>query len=109
MTVADLLKETGWSPILLADDTREIMGGYAGDLLSWVMGRGSYGDCWFTIMSNRNVIAVAQLLDVSCVVFTEGVMPDANVIQLAEMHDINLIRTEDPTYAACVRLGTLLQ
>ncbi|MBR0081296.1 MAG: hypothetical protein IJP98_00995 [Clostridia bacterium] len=109
MTVADLVQQSGWSPILLADDTREITGGYAGDLLSWVMGRGQYGDCWFTIMSNLNVIAVAQLLDVACVVFTEGVVPDAAVVNAARLHDINLIRTDEPTYAACVRLGGWMQ
>ena len=109
MTVSELLQSTDWSPILLADGEREITGGYAGDLLSWVMGRGQDGDCWFTIMSNMNVIAVAQLLDVACVVFTEGVVPDAAVINAAKLHDINLIKTDDPTYAACVRLGGLLQ
>ncbi len=108
MTLEQLLQQTGWQPLLLADETREITGGYAGDLLSWVMGRAESGDCWFTIMSNLNVVAVAQLTDVACVVFTEGVTPDASILAAAKLHDINLIRAEEPTYAACVRLGELL-
>ncbi len=109
MTVAQLLEKTGWQSLLSVDETREIAGGYAGDLLSWVMGRAESGDCWFTIMSNLNVVAVAQLTDVACVVFTEGVMPDEAILKAAALHDINLIRAEEPTYAACARLGELLR
>ncbi len=39
MTVRDLIEQTGCEPLLLSDGDREVTGGYAGDLLSWVMGR----------------------------------------------------------------------
>ena len=40
-------------------------GVYAGDLLSWVMGRAESGNVWITIMSNINIVAVATLADVA--------------------------------------------
>lgn len=107
MTVRELVERTGWKPVQLSDPGREITGGYSGDLLSWVMGRAESGDCWFTIMSNKNVIAVAQLTDVACVVFTEGVLPDAEMIATAAAHDINLITADEATYRAGAMLAEL--
>ena len=109
MTVNELLSSTSWKPVTIPDGTREITGGYCGDLLSWVMGRADSGDCWFTIMSNKNVIAVAQLTDVACVVFTEGVEPDDEMIATAEAHDINLVTSPLTTYAAAKELSELLK
>ena len=76
MTVRDLIEQTGCEPLLLSDGDREVTGGYAGDLLSWVMGRAQSGDCWVTIMSNVNVAALGQLTDCACIGFSEGVHPD---------------------------------
>ena len=47
-------------------------GAYTGDLLSYVMSRAKSGDAWVTIMSNVNVIAVAGLTDVSCVILANS-------------------------------------
>ena len=109
MTVNELLAATGWKSVILPDGDREITGGYCGDLLSWVMGRADSGDCWFTIMSNKNVVAVAQLTDVACVVFTEDVEPDAEMIAAAQSHDINLLISPLATYAAAAKLSELLK
>ena len=109
MTVNELLAATEWKPVTIPDGSRMITGGYCGDLLSWVMGRADSGDCWFTIMSNKNVVAVAQLTDVACVVFTEDVEPDEEMIRAAEAHDINLIISPLPTYAAASKLSELMQ
>jgi DRTGG domain. len=109
MTVEELLSKTSWKAVTLPDPSREITGGYSGDLLSWVMGRAESGDCWMTIMSNKNVIAVAQLTDVACVVFTEGVMPDGEMIAAADAHDINLICSDDTTFSAGARVAELLK
>ena len=97
LKVNDLITELELEPILLADGEREITGGYAGDLLSWVMGRANAGDAWVTIMSNMNVAAVAQLADVACVVFAEGVVP----VMAPLTHDGNgnLLNTNADTIA----------
>ena len=39
MTVGELAKHPDFNEICVPDGEREILGGYAGDLLSWVMGR----------------------------------------------------------------------
>ena len=80
MTVEQLIKECGLKTVVLADGSREVTGAYIGDLLSWVMGRAQCDNVWITIMSNINVLAVASLSDVACVVFAEGVMPEQDII-----------------------------
>lgn len=108
MKVSDLL-EHGFKEVVLADGAREIEGAYTGDLLSWVMGRCKEGQAWLTIMSNRNVIAVATLSDPSCVILTEGVALDEETTELAKAKGINILSTELPSYEACVLLSECLK
>ena len=98
MTVQTLIDALGLSVFHLAEGDRLISSGYCGDLLSWVMGRAQADDAWLTIMSNVNVAAVAALADVACVVLTEGVTPDDNLLAKAEMQDINLLGTDKSTF-----------
>ena len=105
MTVKELSKNTGFTIISAPFPNREINGVYAGDLLSWVMGRAEADCAWITIMSNVNVIAVATLADVSCVIFTESVMPDEDIIKTAEEKGVNLLSSSLPTYETAVKLS----
>jgi hypothetical protein len=109
MTVNALIEMTGYKPLLISDGDREITGGYAGDLLSWVMGRAESGDCWVTIMSNVNVAAVGQLTDCACIVFSEDVRPDETAVNAARTHGLNLLLTEKSTFEVCVEVGALLK
>lgn len=89
-TVAEMARELSLTPVYEADASRAVIGGYCGDLLSWVMGRAPADSAWITVMSNVNVIAVAALADVACVIFAEGVTPDAEALAAAEKRGINL-------------------
>jgi len=105
MTVKQLSEAEGFSPVTLSSPDREIQGAYVGDLLSWVMGRCSSGNAWITIMSNTNVLAVASLTDVSCVVLAEGVTLDTETIALAESKEINVISSSYSAYECAVFLS----
>lgn len=108
MTVEMLAQQLSLTAISVPEPEREVTGGYTGDLLSWVMGRAQSGDCWITIMSNTNIVAVAALSDTAAVVMAEGVMPDAGVAELAEKKGINLFSSEKPAYRLCAELAALL-
>ena len=86
---------------------RDVEGSYAGDLLSWVMSHAEYGDAWVTIMSNPNVIAVATLVDVACVILTEGVTLEENELSLAKEKGVCVFTTEKSTYEVCRALAAL--
>lgn len=109
MTVNELAAICGLEVILLLDGEREVSGAYAGDLLSWVMGRASEGNAFITIMTNLNVIAVASLRDLSCVIFAEGVPVPQEVIDAAAAKEINLLGSRLPVYETCAALSRCLE
>lgn len=108
MTVEQLAKIDGFTPIVISDGDREILGGYAGDLLSWVMGRAKEGDAWVTIMSNANTVAVCTLADPACIVLAEGVLPESDMLKRAQEQGVNVLSTKMDAFTACVRIASLL-
>ena len=108
MTVSELIKDSSLKAITLPSPDREIKGVYIGDLLSWVMGRAEADSAWITIMSNINVIAVATLADVSCVILAEGVKPDGELIKTAETKGVNLIASPFAAYETAITLSRYL-
>lgn len=109
MTIAEIAKSLSLTPLSEADPAREASGVYIGDLLSWVMGRASGGDVWITIMSNINIVAVASLADVACIVLAEGVTLDENVRQTAEQKGINVYTSEKTAYQLAAALAALIK
>lgn len=108
MTAEELRSALGLEVLAEPDPDREVTGGYAGDLLSWVMGRARSGDAWVTIMTNRNILAVASLADTACVIVAEQSAVEPDVTELAAQKGINLFRSPDATFALCRRIGALL-
>lgn len=108
MTVKDLLDNGFFSAISLPDENREICGVYAGDLLSWVMGRVKPDDAWITIMSNVNILAVASLADISCIILAEGVTVDGDIKKTAVDKGINILTTSMDIYHTAVCLNKLI-
>ena len=108
MTVNELLTRADLTAAALPDGDREVTGVYIGDLLSWVMGRATSGDAWITIMSNRNIAAVATLADTACIILAEGVQPDEGVAALAEEKGINLLLSSVSADDTALRLRDAL-
>ena len=109
MTVQQLAQALSLHTFLLPEPDRWVTGGYVGDLLSWVMGRAKEGDAWLTIMSNQNVAAVALMAEVACVVLTEGVAPDGDLLRRAAEKGVNLLGTAEDTFTAAARLAKALE
>lgn len=109
MTVKELVDALGLEILSMPDGDREITGGYAGDLLSWVMGRARAGDAWATIMTNVNVLAVATLADTSVTVICEDSAVPDEVVSTASEKGINLVRTGMSVYGFCAALSERLK
>lgn len=107
MNVEQLIKAADLKPIALPCPEREVSGAYIGDLLSWVMGRASEDNAWITIMSNSNIVAVATLADVSCIILAEGVVPDDGVLQTADAKGINILSSGESAYGIAKKLSKL--
>ena len=107
MTVTELQSALPLTPVALPEGDREAEGVYIGDLLSWVMGRAQRGNVWLTIMSNLNVVAVATLSDVSCIILCEGVTLEETVKNTAEAKGVNIYTTDMTAYEAAKKLAEL--
>lgn len=105
MTLQALVDACDLEVLSLADGTRTVDGAYAGDLLSWVMGRAECDNAFLTIMTNVNVVAVAALADLSCIIFCENVPVGEDVLAAARERGINLVRSAAPVYETCLMVG----
>ena len=68
MNIKEISEKLGLSFLNEAEPSKEVEGGYCGDLLSFVMSHAKCGDCWFTVMGNVNAVAVAVLSDCAAIV-----------------------------------------
>ena len=105
MTVKALVEKLQLSALSMPDPDAEVSGAYAGDLLSWVMGRATEGNAWVTIMTNINMVAVASLAGVSLVIICDSSEIEDEVVKTASQKAVNVARTSLPMYETCVKLA----
>lgn len=108
MTVEALKNRLALEVLSLPEPDAIIDGAYAGDLLSWVMGRASEGNVWATIMTNMNVVAVSTLVGMSAVIICENSEIGEDVIKAARERSVNLLRSDKPMYEMCVLLAQVI-
>ena len=85
----------------------EVTGGYASDLLSWVMAKAQAGNVWITIQAHPNIVAVASLISLSGVIIAEGVTPEAATLEKAEQEGILVMTTPLPVYVVAGKMFEL--
>lgn len=84
---------------------REITCGYCCDLLSWVMAHGEEGMAWVTVQTHLNVVAVAVLADMACVILPEGIVMEEESLSKATSEDMCVLTSPLSSYEICVRMG----
>ena len=101
MTVNDVVNIPQFEVVNLEDD-RQIESVFTCDLLSVCMAKAPMDGAWVTVMGNRNVIAVASLADVSCVIVAEGCHFDVDAIEAAK-GKVTLLQSPLPVFeTACL-------
>lgn len=101
MTVGELIETKRFDTICTGKDTTaEITKPFCCDLLSIAMGKTPEGAAWVTVMANLNTLAVAMLTECACIIFAEGIKPDAATVEKAKAQDITLLATELPVFEA---------
>ena len=92
MTIRELADKIGAKVMTPnVDLTREISSGYTCDLLSWVMAHGKEGMAWITVQTHMNVIAVATLHDMACVIIPEGIKVEDDVVRKADEEGVAVL------------------
>ncbi len=86
---------------------RDINGVYICDLLSWVMANAQKGDAWITVMTHSNVIAVASLLELGCIIVPEGIEVEAESLAKADEEGIPVLASGLTAYKLATGLYEL--
>lgn len=104
MKVKDIMNMDNMVTCCEYDSDRSVDSVFCCDLLSVAMARASENSVWVTVMGNANVVAVATLADVSCIVIAEGYSFDEAALQAAK-GKITLLRSDLPVYETATRIG----
>lgn len=107
MTVQEIIDQLELEIVTAADCSREVTGGYTGDLLSNVMARAGTGNVWITIQGHQNVAAVALLTEVAAVIIAEGAPVAEQTVQRAREKGLNILRSQQPAFEIAGQLYRL--
>lgn len=108
MTLLEMAGQLQLKTIHCTEEGASVTGCYIGDLLSLVMSRAQEGQAWLTVQTNINIIAVAVLTGVSCVIVTEGMEIPEETAQKAAEQGVSLFHSEKPSYQLACELVALL-
>ena len=101
MTVNDVAKIPQFETVWLEED-RQATGVFTCDFLSVCMAKAPEDSVWVTVMGNRNVVAVASLTDVACVIAAEGCSFDEEAVEAAK-GKVTLLKSPLPVFeTACL-------
>ncbi|MDR1570004.1 MAG: AraC family transcriptional regulator [Oscillospiraceae bacterium] len=91
-----------------SDLSREVTAGYCCDLLSWALAHGGTGGvAWVTVQTHMNVVAVATLLDMACVILPDNIDPEPDALQKANDESIAIFKAEQNAYALCGQMWAM--
>ncbi len=79
----------------------EITSGYVGDLLSWVMANAQEGCAWVTIQTHVNIVAVATLIEMTCIIIPEGAEIEQPALERASLEKMPILKSSLSAYEVC--------
>ncbi|MDL2239679.1 serine kinase [Bacteroidales bacterium OttesenSCG-928-L14] len=109
MKISDLKEKLQLKTFGNADADKDILGGYASDLLSDVMGNANEGDVWITMQTHKNIVAVASLKDIAAIIISNGSLPDDDTIEAANTEGISLLGSDFGTFKLCGEIYNIME
>ena len=74
---------------------------FSADMMSDVLAFCGKCSVLLTGLCNPQVVRTAEMLDIVCIIFVRGKMPDENILSLARNKKIVLLTTEHFMFTAC--------
>lgn len=105
MKVADILKWEN-TKILCCEDSIDniIIDGYVSDLLSDVIAHANENTAWITIQTHKNLVAIASLKELACIIITNDNTPADDLIEAAKQENIPIISTSMSSFETAGKL-----
>jgi len=86
---------------------KDVKGVYCCDLLSWVMSHAKSQNAWITVQIHTNIVAIASLLELSCIIIPENIEVEENTLEKANDENIPILQSDLNSYKLCVKLNQL--
>ena len=110
MKVQELVDKLGLKVLSGANGLdREIDGCYISDLLSDVMGNAMEGNIWITLQTHKNVMAVASLKEMACIILVKNLVPNDETIEQSNEEDLPILQTSLPTFEIAGQVYNLIK
>jgi hypothetical protein len=103
MKVSELQAKLGIKPINAIHE-KEIDGVFISDMVSDIVSGAKPGNLLVTIQLHKNLIATANLVDISAIVFVRDKKPMDDVVELADRAGITLFSTELDSWKFAIKL-----
>jgi predicted transcriptional regulator len=100
----EMLKEKLGMEPLNGIYNKEIKGVFVSDMVSDVMNGAEAGNIWVTVQTHKNIIAAANLVDVSAIIVTRGKSVPKETLDIANRAEISLFSTPLETYELAAKL-----
>lgn len=110
MTVKELVNELNLTVLSGQQGLdREIEGCYVSDLLSDVMGNAEMNNVWVTLQTHKNVMAIASLKDLACVILVKGQTASDDTLEQSNEEGIPFLSTNMQTFETAGKIYDLLK
>lgn len=86
--------------------SKEVHSACGSDMMSDVLAFVKDQSVLITGLCNPQVIRTAEMMDIVCLVFVRGKIPDENMVHLAQEREIAVLSTQLPMFSACGILYT---
>ncbi len=104
MKTMEFAQSLNLQPLFSTDKDMSVEGVYVGDLLSIVMAKAKQNYAWITIQTHINIVAVADLLDLSCIIVVENMEVEEETLEKARELDIPIFKTKESAYSVACNL-----
>ena len=101
MVVKDIIDILEGEIICAGDLNQEIKTACGSDMMIDVLAFVKDQSVLLTGLVNPQVVRTAEMMDMACIVFVRGKMPDDSIINLAEARGITLMKTRYRMFTAC--------
>ncbi|MDF2676433.1 MAG: serine kinase [Bacillota bacterium] len=107
MNAKDFAEKLNLDILVKNENELNIEGVYIGDLLSIVMSKAKKNYTWITIQTHMNIMAVAELLDLSCIIVVEDMEVEEDALIKADELNITVFKTKESAYEVACKLCKL--
>lgn len=102
MTIKEMQKLLD-AEVLFGDELQDLEASsvFSSDMMSDVLAYADECSILITGLCNPQVVRTAEMLDIACIIFVRGKMPDANIIALAQGKGMAILATKHYMFTTC--------